>query len=88
MVQALDRLGLRCRQPVVSLAKQREELFAPGRSEPLAVPGGPDSPALRLLRQCRDEAHAFAVRGEERWAVASEGGRVCGHSGERRCSIC
>lgn len=62
VVQALDRLGLRQRLAVAALAKQREEVFVPGRPEPLAVAGGANSPGLLLLRQCRDEAHAFAVR--------------------------
>jgi excinuclease ABC subunit C len=46
--------------PVVSLAKRLEEVFRPGRSEPLPIPA--DSPASRLLQQARDEAHRFALR--------------------------
>ncbi|HEX9565911.1 MAG TPA: excinuclease ABC subunit UvrC [Gemmatimonadaceae bacterium] len=45
--------------PLVSLAKRDEEVFIPGRSEPLRIPRR--SPALRLLQQARDEAHRFAV---------------------------
>ena len=77
MVQALEGLGLRRRLAVAALAKQREEVFVPGRSEPLLAPGGADSPGLRLLRQCRDEAHAFAVRkaGGERAGRQLGGGR-------------
>jgi excinuclease ABC subunit C len=44
---------------VVSLAKRIEEIFLPGRSEPLLL--APDSPALHLLQRIRDEAHRFAV---------------------------
>lgn len=44
---------------VVSLAKREEEVFVPGRSEPLRLPRR--SPALRTLQQARDEAHRFAV---------------------------
>jgi excinuclease ABC subunit C len=46
--------------PVVSLAKRQEEVFLPGRSEPLLLDEG--SSALRQLQQVRDEAHRFALR--------------------------
>jgi excinuclease ABC subunit C len=44
---------------VVSLAKRIEEVFIPGRSEPLALPH--DTPELQLLQRLRDEAHRFAI---------------------------
>lgn len=44
---------------VISLAKKEEEIFLPGRGEPVRLPRR--SPALRLLQQARDEAHRFAV---------------------------
>jgi excinuclease ABC subunit C len=44
---------------VIGLAKRLEEVFVPGRSSPLAIPG--DSEALRLLQRVRDEAHRFAL---------------------------
>jgi excinuclease ABC subunit C len=44
---------------VIGLAKRIEEVFVPGRSEPLPIP--PDSEALRLLQRVRDEAHRFAL---------------------------
>ncbi len=46
--------------PMVSLAKRIEEVFVPGRSEPILMPE--DSAGLRLLQQLRDEAHRFALR--------------------------
>ena len=46
--------------PLVSLAKKREELFLPGRAEPLLLDR--TSAGLRLLIQARDEAHRFALR--------------------------
>ncbi len=46
--------------PVVSLAKKREEVFRPGRPEPLLLEEG--SSALRVLQHIRDEAHRFALR--------------------------
>ncbi len=44
---------------VAGIAKRLDELFRPGRGEPLQIPH--DSPALRLLQRIRDEAHRFAV---------------------------
>ena len=45
--------------PFVSLAKEREEVFIPTSSEPVAFPI--NSPALYLLQRIRDEAHRFAL---------------------------
>jgi excinuclease ABC subunit C len=44
---------------VVSLAKQLEEVFIPGRPAPLVLPRG--GAPLQLLQRVRDEAHRFAV---------------------------
>lgn len=44
---------------VIGLAKRLEEVFVPGRPQPLEIPG--DSEALRLLQRVRDEAHRFAI---------------------------
>jgi excinuclease ABC subunit C len=44
---------------VVSLAKQLEEVYFPGRAEPLRLPH--DTPELQLLQRVRDEAHRFAI---------------------------
>ena len=43
----------------ISLAKRMEEVFVPGRAEPLVIPR--TSEALYLLQSIRDEAHRFAV---------------------------
>src|SRR5438094_610060 len=53
----LQRLGLHD-LPIIGLAKEREEIYRPGRALPLRLPM--DSPALRLLQRIRDEAHRFA----------------------------
>jgi excinuclease ABC subunit C len=44
---------------VAALAKSFEEVFVPGRPDPVPVPRGSD--ALFLLQRVRDEAHRFAV---------------------------
>jgi excinuclease ABC subunit C len=44
---------------IVSLAKRIEEVFVPGRSEPIVLPH--DTPELQLLQRIRDEAHRFAI---------------------------
>src|SRR5277367_46997 len=44
--------------PVIGLAKEREEIFRPGISEPLVIDHS--SGAIRLLQRIRDEAHRFA----------------------------
>jgi len=43
----------------VGLAKREEEIFAPGRADPIVL--SPKSRSLLLLRRIRDEAHRFAV---------------------------
>ncbi len=45
--------------PLASLAKRFEEVFRPGRPEPVRLPA--DSQALYLVQRARDEAHRFAV---------------------------
>ena len=44
--------------PLRSLAKRDEEVFEPGRPEPVVLERG--SPELHLLQRVRDEAHRFA----------------------------
>ena len=51
-------LGLYDEIPIASLAKRFEEVYMPGRSEPVEVPRG--SEALFMLQRIRDEAHRFA----------------------------
>jgi len=47
------------RLAVIALAKREEEVFVPGRSEPIVLERG--SPGLQLLQRIRDEAHRFAL---------------------------
>ncbi len=56
-MEVLAEIGL-ADMPVIGLAKRDEEVFLPGRSEPLVL--GENSGALRLLQRLRDEAHRFA----------------------------
>ncbi len=56
-VKVLDEFQLDI--PVAGLAKRLEEVYQPGRGEPLVIPRGED--ALYLLQSVRDEAHRFAV---------------------------
>jgi excinuclease ABC subunit C len=55
---ALEELGLG-EQALASLAKREEQIFVPGRPEPIDLPR--TSPALQLVQRIRDEAHRFAV---------------------------
>jgi len=57
--RVLDELDLRDEIPVVSLAKQFEEVFVPGRSDSIRLPR--QSEALYLLQRIRDESHRFAI---------------------------
>ena len=43
---------------IIALAKENEEIFVPGQSEPIVL--SKRSYALRLLQRLRDEAHRFA----------------------------
>jgi excinuclease ABC subunit C len=45
--------------PVISLAKQQEEVYVGESTQPLAL--DPTSPALHTLQKIRDEAHRFAI---------------------------
>ena len=60
---ALDGLDLP-RVAAIGLAKRIEEVFVPGRIDPIVLPD--DSPALLLLRRIRDEAHRFALKHHRR----------------------
>jgi excinuclease ABC subunit C len=62
------------RVPMASLAKRDEEVFQPGRKDPVRLPK--DAPALQLLQRLRNEAHRFAImfhRSRREKAVFSKG---------------
>ena len=55
--QALNEIGIYI--PLISLAKQEEEIFIMGKSSSVKLPA--NSQALRVLQAIRDEAHRFAI---------------------------
>jgi excinuclease ABC subunit C len=58
-VAVLESYGLLEKVPVASLAKSHEELFVPGRKDPIVLPRR--SQGLYLVQRLRDEAHRFAI---------------------------
>jgi excinuclease ABC subunit C len=58
-VEVLGEYDLLDQVPVVGLAKQREEVFVPGRPRPVLLPRR--SQGLFLMQRVRDEAHRFAI---------------------------
>jgi excinuclease ABC subunit C len=58
-VQVLQKFGLADKIPIVGLAKQREEIFFPHKSEPLLLPR--HSQGLYLVQRIRDEAHRYGI---------------------------
>jgi excinuclease ABC subunit C len=57
-LEAMRRYDLP-RVAVIALAKRVEEVFVPGRPDPIVLPD--HSAGLQLLQRVRDEAHRFAV---------------------------
>ncbi|MFN8018475.1 MAG: excinuclease ABC subunit UvrC [Acidimicrobiales bacterium] len=76
-VRVLTELGLDEEIPVASLAKRFEEVYVPGRADPIRIPR--QSEALYLLQRLRDESHRFAItfhrelRGKRMTASALDG---------------
>ena len=58
-VEVLKRFDLLDKVPIVGLAKQREEIFFPNKSESLMLPR--HSQALYLVQRIRDEAHRYGI---------------------------
>jgi excinuclease ABC subunit C len=56
-MEELKKLGLE-KIPVIGLAKEFEEIYLPGKTEPLRL--GLDHPAVKLLQRLRDECHRVA----------------------------
>ena len=58
VVKEINTIGF-ADQSIIGLAKKFEEIYLPGRGEPLSI--SKSSPGLRLLKEIRDEAHRFAI---------------------------
>ncbi len=58
-VEVLKEFDLSHIVPVVSLAKQREEIFVPGRGDPIMLPRAAQS--FYLVQRIRDEAHRYGI---------------------------
>ncbi|HUV90154.1 MAG TPA: excinuclease ABC subunit UvrC, partial [Anaerolineae bacterium] len=88
-VEVLQEFDLLERVPVVGLAKQREEIFLPGRVEPVLLP--PRSQGLFLVQAVRDEAHRFAITHHrarrQRMGVASQLDSIPGVGPARRKAL-
>jgi excinuclease ABC subunit C len=88
-VKVLESYGLTEVVPVVSLAKQNEELFIPGRNNSLMLPR--QSQGFYLIQRIRDEAHRFAITAHRekrsKLAVASELDAVPGIGPARRKAL-
>ena len=88
-VEVLQEFDLLDRVPVVGLAKQREEIFLPGRVEPVLLP--PRSQGLFLVQNVRDEAHRFAITHHrarrQRMGVASQLDSIPGVGPARRKAL-
>jgi len=88
-MEVLAEFGLTEAAPVVGLAKQREELFLPGRAEGILL--APGSQGLFLVQRIRDEAHRFAItfhrQKRSQAAVASQLDAVPGIGPARRKAL-
>jgi excinuclease ABC subunit C len=57
-LEVLEEVGMPP-TPLLGLAKRNEEVFLPGRSDPIVLPR--TGLGLKLLQAIRDEAHRFAI---------------------------
>ncbi len=58
-LEALERLNLRGKIPIIGIAKRLEEIYFPGDSVPLYL--DKNSESLKVIQQARDEAHRFGI---------------------------
>lgn len=58
-LEALEKLGLRGKLPIIGIAKRLEEIFFPGDSIPLYI--DKKSESLKIIQHLRDEAHRFGI---------------------------
>jgi excinuclease ABC subunit C len=88
-VEVLEAFDLLDKVPVAGLAKQREELFLPGRRKPILLPRR--SQGIYLVQRVRDEAHRFAIthhrKRRRRAGVASQLDSIPGVGPARRKAL-
>ncbi len=88
-LQVLDEFELRDALAIAGLAKREEELFVPGRSEPVILPR--NSQGLFLVQRIRDEAHRFAVgyhrKLRSKYGIASQLDQIPGIGPRRRQAL-
>jgi excinuclease ABC subunit C len=58
-LNALEKLDLRGKLPIIGIAKRLEEIYYPGDSVPLYI--DKTSETLKLIQKMRDEAHRFGI---------------------------
>jgi excinuclease ABC subunit C len=88
-VEVLESFDLLDKVPVAGLAKQREEIFLPGRRKPILLPRR--SQGIFLVQRVRDEAHRFAIthhrKRRRRAGVASQLDSIPGVGPARRKAL-
>ncbi len=88
-LQVLEKYHLADKIPVAGLAKDREELFRPGKPDPVLLPRR--SEALYLVQRIRDEAHRFALKHHQsqrrRSGLASKLDHIAGIGPARRKAL-
>lgn len=62
--EVLEKFGLQKEVPLAALAKKEEEIFIPGRPNPIILPRR--SAGIHLVQRVRDEAHRFANEGHRK----------------------
>ncbi|NLB25469.1 MAG: excinuclease ABC subunit C [Bacteroidales bacterium] len=68
-VKALDRLKLKGKISIISIAKRLEEIYFPNDSVPVYI--NKKSETLRVIQQLRDEAHRFGIEFHRKKLVKS-----------------
>lgn len=58
-IESLDKLGIRGKLGIISIAKKLEEIYFPNDSIPLYL--DKRSETLKIIQQIRDEAHRFGI---------------------------
>jgi excinuclease ABC subunit C len=86
--RVVRELGLDAEVPVAALAKRFEQVYVPGRGDPVDIPR--QSEALFMLQRLRDEAHRFAntfhreLRGKRMTTSALDGVPGLGPTRQKR----